>query len=142
MGKIELPRDYKPSSNEEYMNPQQLEYFRAKLELWKEGLIKESLNTMEHLKEEDWQKPDVNDRASIEADTAFELRTRDRYRKLIDKINSALDRVEDGEYGYCEETGEKIGLKRLEARPVATLTIDAQERHESYERQHCDDDED
>ena len=139
MGKIALPQNYQPSANEEYMNPQQLEYFRTKLQTWKEDLIKESLNTMDHLREENWQEPDVNDRATIEADTAFELRTRDRYRKLIEKINAALDRVEEGEYGYCEETGEEIGIKRLEARPVATLTIDAQERHESYERQHSDD---
>jgi DnaK suppressor protein len=135
---VELPQGYMPSEEEPYMNPQQVEYFRRKLVAWKEELLDESRETMDHLREENWHEPDINDRATVETDTAFELRTRDRYRKLIDKINAALRRIEEGEYGYCEETGEEIGIKRLEARPVATLTVEAQERHESYERQHSD----
>ncbi|WP_375332805.1 MULTISPECIES: RNA polymerase-binding protein DksA [unclassified Candidatus Tisiphia] len=138
MSKIILLKGYKPSNNEEYMNPQQLEYFRQKLLEWKSSLLEESRETLTHLKEENWNEPDLNDRASIETDTAIELRTRDRYRKLLDKIEEALVRIEKNEYGYCEETGEPIGLKRLEARPVATLCIEAQERHESYEKQHID----
>lgn len=138
MSKIILLKGYKPSDDEEYMNPQQLEYFRQKLLEWKSSLLEESRETLTHLKEENWNEPDLNDRASIETDTAIELRTRDRYRKLLDKIEEALVRIEKNEYGYCEETGEPIGLKRLEARPVATLCIEAQERHESYEKQHID----
>ncbi|WP_375331450.1 RNA polymerase-binding protein DksA [Candidatus Tisiphia endosymbiont of Oplodontha viridula] len=138
MSKIILLKKYKPSNDEEYMNPQQLEYFRQKLLEWKSSLLEESRETLTHLKEENWNEPDLNDRASIETDTAIELRTRDRYRKLLDKIEEALVRIEKNEYGYCEETGEPIGLKRLEARPVATLCIEAQERHESYEKQHID----
>jgi DnaK suppressor protein len=140
MPNVELPAGYVPSENEPYMNDLQLEYFKRKLLAWKEELHNESRETMNHLREENWQEPDFNDRATVETDTAIELRTRDRYRKLLDKIDAALRRVEKGEYGYCEETGEPIGLKRLEARPVATLSIEAQERHESYERQHSDDD--
>ncbi|WP_341761502.1 RNA polymerase-binding protein DksA [Candidatus Tisiphia endosymbiont of Thecophora atra] len=138
MSKIILLKGYKPSNDEEYMNLQQLEYFRQKLLEWKSSLLEESRETLTHLKEENWNEPDLNDRASIETDTAIELRTRDRYRKLLDKIEEALVRIEKNEYGYCEETGEPIGLKRLEARPVATLCIEAQERHESYEKQHID----
>ncbi|MFU7501532.1 MAG: RNA polymerase-binding protein DksA [Candidatus Tisiphia sp.] len=138
MSKIILLKGYKPSNDEEYMNPQQLEYFRQKLLEWKSSLLEESRETLTHLKEENWNEPDLNDRASIETDTAIELRTRDRYRKLLDKIEEALVRIEKNEYGYCEETGEPIGLKRLEARPVATLCIEAQEQHESYEKQHID----
>ncbi|MFP3018671.1 MAG: RNA polymerase-binding protein DksA [Candidatus Tisiphia sp.] len=138
MSKIILLKGYKPSNDEEYMNPQQLEYFRQKLLEWKSSLLEESRETLTHLKEENWNEPDLNDRASIETDTAIELRTRDRYRKLLDKIEEALVRIEKNKYGYCEETGEPIGLKRLEARPVATLCIEAQERHESYEKQHID----
>ena len=138
MSKIILLKGYKPSNDQEYMNPQQLEYFRQKLLEWKSSLLEESRETLTHLKEENWNEPDLNDRASIETDTAIELRTRDRYRKLLDKIEEALVRIEKNEYGYCEETGEPIGLKRLEARPVATLCIEAQERHENYEKQHID----
>lgn len=138
MSKIILLKGYKPSNDEENMNPQQLEYFRQKLLEWKSSLLEESREILTHLKEENWNEPDLNDRASIETDTAIELRTRDRYRKLLDKIEEALVRIEKNEYGYCEETGEPIGLKRLEARPVATLCIEAQERHESYEKQHID----
>lgn len=140
MPKVILPEGYKPSDKEEYMNPSQLEYFRQRLLEWRQALLDESRETLNHLKEENWNEPDFNDRASVETGTAFELRTRDRYRKLIDKIDEALVRIEKGEYGYCEETGEKIGLKRLEARPVATLCIEAQERHENYERTHLDED--
>lgn len=140
MQKVTLPEGYKPSENEEYMNPMQLEYFRQNLLKWRDELLEESRETLNHLKEENWNEPDLNDRASLETETTIELRTRDRYRKLIDKIEVALKKIEDGEYGYCEETGEEIGLKRLEARPVATLCIEAQERHEKYEKQHIDDD--
>jgi len=136
---VKLPDDYKPTEHESYMNEMQLEYFRRKLISWKDELLNESRDTLKHLQEEKWQEPDLTDRASIESETAFELRTRDRYRKLIDKIDSALERVSSGEYGYCEETGDEIGIRRLEARPVATLTIEAQERHENYEKQHNDD---
>ena len=121
------------------MNPLQLEYFKQKLLAWKGELLEESRETLHHLREENWNEPDLNDRASIETDTTIELRTRDRYRKLIDKIEEALKRIETGEYGYCEETGEEIGLKRLQARPIATLCIEAQERHENYEKQHTED---
>jgi len=141
MQRIILPEGYKPSSDEEYMNPLQLEYFRQKLLTWRDSLLEESRETLVHLKEENWNEPDLNDRASIETETTIELRTRDRYRKLIDKIETTIERIDKGEYGYCEETGEKIGLKRLEARPVATLCIEAQEGHEKYEKQHNDDDE-
>ncbi len=136
--KIDLPENYRPSEDEEYMNPMQLEYFRRKLQSWKEELLQDSRETVEHLRQENWQEPDLNDRATVETDANFELRTRDRYRKLIDKINAALRRIETGDYGYCVETGDEIGIRRLEARPVATLTIEAQERHESFERQHSD----
>lgn len=137
---VVLPMNYKPSDNEEYMNPQQLEYFRQKLLAWKEELLEESRATIMHLQEENLNEPDLNDRATVEMETALELRTRDRYRKLLDKIEAALKRIETGEYGYCEATGEEIGLKRLEARPIATLCIEAQERHENYERQHSEED--
>lgn len=138
--KVTLPEGYKPSEKEEYMNPQQAEFFRQKLLAWREELLDESRATMDHLKEENLNEPDLNDRASVETDTALELRTRDRYRKLIDKIDAALSRLDRGEYGYCEETGEEIGLRRLEARPIATLCIEAQERHENYEKHHSDED--
>jgi DnaK suppressor protein len=141
MGRIELPKDYKPTEKEPYMNEMQLEYFRQKLLHWRQDLIVESKDTLLHLQEESFQEPDLNDRATLESDTAFELRTRDRYRKLLSKIDAALDRVENGEYGYCEETGDEIGIRRLEARPVATLSIEAQERHESYEKHHSDEEE-
>lgn len=136
--RVVLPEGYVPSNDEEYMCPEQLEYFKQKLNNWKNDLLVESKETLTHLKEENWNEPDLNDRASIETDTAIELRTRDRYRKLLDKIEEAIVRIDNSEYGYCEETGEPIGLKRLEARPVATLCIEAQERHENYEKQHVD----
>lgn len=131
---VTLPPGYKPSENEEYMNPLQLEYFRQKLLAWREELVQESETTVNHLREENWQEPDINDRASLESDAALELRTRDRYRKLINKIDKTLKHIAEGNYGFCEETGDEIGIRRLEARPIATLTIEAQERHERLER--------
>jgi DnaK suppressor protein len=121
------------------MNPMQLEYFRQKLLGWKAELLRESNETLSHLQEESLSEPDIADRASLETDRALELRTRDRERKLISKIDEALTRIEDGSYGFCEETGEPISLKRLEARPIATLSIEAQERHERMERTHRED---
>ena len=129
---------YKPTEKEEYMNPKQLDYFRTKLLDWRKELIDESRETIDHLKEENWHEPDIADRASLETEAGVELRTRNRYLKLISKIDAALKRIEVGEYGFCEETGEKIGIKRLEARPVATMTIEAQERHEKLEKQYVD----
>ena len=126
-------QDYRPSADEPYMNPRQLDYFRRKLEVWREELIQESEETLEHLRTENWQEPDPNDRATHESEATLELRTRDRYRKLIGKIDAALRRIERGEYGYCEETGEPIGIARLEARPIATLSVEAQEAHERDE---------
>ena len=136
---IELPEGYTPAPDEEYMSPMQLEYFRLKLLAWRSELLRESEDTISHLKEENWQEPDINDRATLETDAALELRTRDRYRKLVNKIDSALARIADGTYGYCDDTGEEIGLSRLEARPIATLTVEAQEKHERLEKQRRDD---
>lgn len=136
---VELPEGYVPSEDEEYMGPRQVEYFRQKLKTWRASLLEESSDTLEHLREENWQEPDITDRATLETDAALELRTRDRYRKLISKIDEALNRIADGSYGFCEETGDEIGLKRLEARPIATLSVEAQEKHERYERQHRED---
>ncbi len=135
---IVLPPDYKPSANEEYMNDMQLEYFRQKLENWKKSIISQSVDTLEDLRQGGLNQPDEIDRASLETDKSLDLRTKDRIRKLISKIDEALDRIEDGTYGYCEETGEPIGLDRLEARPVATLSIEAQERHERMEKTYDD----
>jgi DnaK suppressor protein len=137
---ITLPPDYRPSDAEEFMNPQQLEYFRQKLLRWRSELLREAGDTLASLSTAGGMaEADLTDRASAETDRALELRTRDRARKLIGKIDQALERVENGTYGYCEETGEPIGLKRLEARPIATLSIEAQERHEKMERVHRDD---
>lgn len=135
---VKLPEGYKPTEKEEYMSAQQLEYFRQKLLSWRQELIEESRETIDHLREENWHEPDIADRASLETEAGVELRTRNRYLKLISKIDSALRRIDEGEYGYCEETGEPIGLKRLQARPVATLCIEAQERHEKLEKQYTD----
>jgi DnaK suppressor protein len=132
-------RDYRPSDKEPFMNERQREYFRKKLLDWKEDILKEAKETLQHLQDENQNHPDLADRASSETDRAIELRARDRQRKLIAKIDEALARLEDGTYGYCEETGEPIALKRLEARPIATLTIEAQERHERRERVYKDD---
>ncbi|MCA3740526.1 MAG: RNA polymerase-binding protein DksA [Phenylobacterium sp.] len=130
---------YRPSEDEDFMNERQLEYFRRKLQAWKEEILRESRETVAHLQAETENHPDLADRATSETDRALELRTRDRQRKLISKIEEALRRIEDGSYGYCEETGEPIGLARLDARPIATLSLEAQERHERRERVHRDD---
>ena len=130
--------DYVPSDTEEFMNPRQRAYFRSKLISWKNEILREARETLGHLAEESANHPDLADRASSETDRAIELRARDRQRKLISKIDSALQRIDDGTYGYCEETGEPISLKRLDARPIATLSIEAQERHERREKVYRD----
>ncbi len=134
-----LSPNYRPKESEPFMNPRQREYFRLKLLKWKEDILLESRETLKHLQNESTQHPDLADRASDETDRSIELRTRDRQRKLIAKIDAALKRLDDGSYGYCEETGEPISLRRLDARPVATLSIEAQERHERREKIHRDD---
>ena len=134
-----LNEDYRPSEDEPFMNENQIEYFRGKLLEWKKSILSESKDTIKVMKEETRNIPDVADRASEETDRALELRTRDRQRKLISKIDSALRRIDEGSYGYCEETGEPISLKRLDARPIATFSVEAQERHERRERDHRDD---
>ena len=136
---IELDDDYRPSEDEPFMNERQREYFRRKLLAWKEEILREARSTLQHLQDENEPLPDIADRASTETDRSIELRTRDRQRKLIAKIDAALERIENGEYGYCEETGEPISLRRLEARPIATLSIEAQERHERREKLFRDD---
>jgi DnaK suppressor protein len=136
---IILPEGYKPSEKEEFMNPMQVEYFRQKLLAWRNELLSEANDTLNTLSEENFQKPDITDRAQMESDASLQLRTRDRERKLLSKIEAALRRIDDGSYGYCEETDEPIGLKRLEARPIASLSLDAQERHERMEKSHRDD---
>lgn len=135
---IVLPPDYKPTIDEEYMNDMQLEYFRQKLLAWKKSIVSQSVDTLEDLRQGGLNQPDEVDRASLETDKSLDLRTKDRIRKLISKIDEALERIEDGNYGYCEETGEPIGIDRLEARPVATLSIEAQERHERMEKTYDD----
>ena len=136
---VTMPPGYKPSEDESFMNPVMLEYFRRKLEGWRADLLKESNETLNNLQEGGLVAPDIADRASAETDRSLELRTRDRARKLIAKIDEALERIKDGSYGYCEETHEPIGIARLEARPIATYSIEAQERHERMERTHRDD---
>lgn len=135
---LDLPDGYAPSDSEEFMNPMQLEYFRRKLLAWRAELVAESGETLAHLQEDTHNEPDEADRASSETDRSIELRTRDRERKLIAKIDSALERIKDKTYGYCEDTGEPISLARLEARPIATLTLEAQERHERMEKTYRD----
>lgn len=132
-------KNYKPLKSEPFMNDRQKEYFRQKLLVWKEEIVKESKETLQHLQDENGNLPDLADRASTETERSLELRTRDRQRKLISKIDAALRRIEEGTYGYCEDTGEPISLKRLDARPIATLSIEAQERHEKRERVYRDD---
>lgn len=134
-----LPDDYRPAEDEPFMNDKQLEYFRRKLLQWKEDILEDSRDTIEGLQDGARNIPDVADRASEETDRALELRTRDRQRKLVAKIDAALRRIETGEYGYCEKTGDPISLKRLDARPIATMTLEAQERHERREKVHRDD---
>ncbi len=135
MTSVTVPANYKPTEKEKYMNPVMLEYFRHKLEQWKLEILKEGDRLLHELQDEGgMQEPDIADRAAVETEMALELRERDRQRKLISKIDEALDRIERGGYGYCEESGEPIGVKRLDARPIATLSIEAQERHERNER--------
>lgn len=136
---VALPKGYRPTENEEFMNEFQKEYFKNKLIRWRDQLQAEADGTLRHLTQENLQQPDMADRAALETDHSIELRTRDRERKLIAKINAALERLADGSYGYCEETDEPIGVNRLEARPIATLSLEAQERHERMERTHRDD---
>lgn len=136
---IMIPDGYQPTDKEDFMNPVQVEYFRQKLLKWKDDLLSDASETLNNLSEENLQKPDVTDRAQVESDTSIRLRTRDRERKLLSKIEAALRRIDNGTYGYCEETDEPISLKRLEARPIASLSLDAQERHERNERTHRDD---
>lgn len=135
---LELEADYRPSDSEPFMNERQREYFRKKLHAWKEDILREAKETLQNLQDENQNHPDIADRASSETDRAIELRARDRQRKLIAKIDAAIARIDDGSYGYCEETGEPISLKRLEARPIATLSLEAQERHERRERVYRD----
>ena len=137
--RIVLPENYKPTDIEEYMNKNHLEFFRQKLLIWKKELLNEASDTKDDLSEDGLQRPDIADRAQVESNAAIQLRTRDRERKLISKIDSALRRIDLGTYGYCEETDEPIGIKRLIARPIASLCLDAQERHEKMERIHKDD---
>jgi len=133
-----LPPDYRPSEDEPFMNERQQEYFRLKLLTWKEEILRESRETIQNLQTEESQHADLADRASSETERSIELRTRDRQRKLIAKIDAALRRIEDGSYGYCEETGDPISIRRLDARPIATLSIEAQERHERREKVYRD----
>ena len=135
---LTLPPDYRPSDAEEFMNPLQVEYFRQKLLRWRADLLRDADDTLTSLGQGGILEADITDRASVETDRALELRTRDRARKLVSKIDQAVLRIENGQYGYCDETGEPIGLKRLEARPIATLSLEAQERHERMERVHRD----
>lgn len=129
-----LDPHYRPSEDEPFMNPRQQEYFRRKLRAWREEILRDARETLETLQAEPLREPDINDRASSETDWSIELRTRDRQRKLVSKIDAALRRIEEGEYGYCEVSGEPISLSRLEARPIATMTLEAQERHERMEK--------
>jgi DnaK suppressor protein len=139
MDDVSLSPNYRPTTKEPFMNPKQREYFRRKLVAWRDEIMREAQETLAHLQEDGGQAPDVADRATTESERSIELRTRDRQRKLVAKIDAAMRRIEDGSYGFCEETGEPISLKRLEARPIATLSIEAQERHERRERVYRDD---
>jgi len=136
---VQIPEEYRPTEDEPFMNPRQQEYFRAKLIKWRNEILEDASQTIATLQEETVKEPDIADRASTESERALELRTRDRQRKLIGKIDAALRRIDEGLYGYCDETGEPIALKRLEARPVATLSLEAQERHERREKTYRDD---
>lgn len=138
MDGADLSDEYRPSEDEPFMNERQLAYFRKKLLAWRDEILRESKETLDHLQETEYH-PDLTDRATHESDRGIELRARDRQRKLIAKIDAALERINNGTYGYCEETGEPIGIKRLEARPIATLSLEAQERHERRERIYRDD---
>ncbi|HYH70872.1 MAG TPA: RNA polymerase-binding protein DksA [Methyloceanibacter sp.] len=136
--KKKLPEDYRPSEDEPFMSDLQRAYFRRKLLAWRDEIMRSTKETLQHLQDESVQHADIADRASSESERALELRARDRQRKLIAKIDAALERIDDGTYGYCEETGEPISLKRLDARPIATLSVEAQERHERRERVYRD----
>ncbi len=136
---VELPEGYLPSPDEEFMNERQQEYFRLKLVGWRDEILRESAETLQNLQQDNLREPDVADRASSETDWSVELRTRDRQRKLVSKIDAALKRLEEGEFGYCDVTGEPISLRRLDARPIATMTLEAQEAHERAEKVHRDD---
>jgi DnaK suppressor protein len=139
VGGSDKNKNYRPTDKEPFMNERQRDYFRQRLLAWREDILKEAKETLQHLQDENQNHPDLADRASSETDRAIELRARDRQRKLIAKIDAALNRIDDGTYGYCEETGEPFALKRLEARPIATLSVEAQERHERRERIYRDD---
>ena len=136
---VQFDKNYRPSQKEPFMSERQRTYFREKLLMWREDILKEAKETLQHLQDENQNHPDLADRASSETDRAIELRARDRQRKLIAKIDAAVQRIDDGTYGYCEETGEPISLRRLEARPIATFSVEAQERHERRERVYRDD---
>ncbi|MBT3373820.1 MAG: RNA polymerase-binding protein DksA [Rhodospirillaceae bacterium] len=138
MSEVSLPSNYKPTEKEKFMGVRQQQFFRQRLRGWRDEILRDAQGTIQNLQDDDGQAPDIADRATTESERSIELRTRDRQRKLVTKINAALERIEDGSYGYCDDTGEPIGLKRLEARPIATLSIEAQERHERRERVYRD----
>ena len=138
MSEVKLPRNYRPSEKEKFMSARQKEFFRRRLLGWRDEILRDAQGTIQNLQEDDGQSPDIADRATTESERTIELRTRDRQRKLVAKIDAALNRIAEGSYGYCDDTGEPISLKRLEARPIATLSIEAQERHERRERVYRD----
>ena len=138
MSEVSLPSNYRPTEKEKFMGVRQQQFFRQRLQGWRDEILRDAQGTMQNLQDDDGQAPDIADRATTESERSIELRTRDRQRKLVTKIDAALERIEDGSYGYCDDTGEPIGLKRLEARPIATLSIEAQERHERRERVYRD----
>ncbi len=138
MSDVTLSSNYRPSEKEKFMSVKQMEFFRRRLLGWRDDIVRDAKDTIQNLQDDDGQAPDIADRATTESERSIELRTRDRQRKLVAKIDSALGRIEDGSYGFCDDTGEPIGLKRLEARPIATLSIEAQERHERRERVYRD----
>jgi DnaK suppressor protein len=138
MPEVKLPNNYRPSEKEKFMSPRQREFFRRRLSGWRDEIMRDAQGTIQSLQEDEGQAPDIADRATTESERSIELRTRDRQRKLVGKIDAALGRIEEGSYGYCDDTGEPISLKRLEARPIATLSVEAQERHERRERVHRD----
>ncbi len=138
MSEVSLPSNYRPTEKEKFMGVRQQQFFRQRLQGWRDEILRDAQGTIQNLQDDDGQAPDIADRATTESERSIELRTRDRQRKLVIKIDAALERIEDGSYGYCDDTGEPIGLKRLEARPIATLSIEAQERHERRERVHRD----
>tara|TARA_B110000196_G_scaffold254685_1_gene224536 strand:- start:505 stop:924 length:420 start_codon:yes stop_codon:yes gene_type:complete len=138
MSKFKLPNNYRPTEKEKFMSPRQKEFFRQRLMGWREEILRDAKDTIQNLQDDEGQAPDIADRATKESERSIELRTRDRQRKLVAKIDAAMIRIKEGNYGYCDDTGEPIGLKRLQARPIATLSIEAQERHERRERVYRD----